>query len=1498
MATSDVVLKGVYKFTQALAEENRGGIVILNGDGFLITKPEIKDGWSLIVYPEELENVYGSLGIVVTSEGGVVESFVEKPKKDEFWSLVREIQKKNPQHPFVQLADSGKALANSASGIISFQSLRKQTEVVDALLNLHEKIARDPHEVDTSGDFLIPLTVDRWPYLGRKAQKMGPGTAESYFGPIYDVINHLFKGRLYGVGEKASFYRDPAETRMLVMEYGNETGDLFQYFGFLKRPNSLVHPEAKIDSAATIASSRIPRGVQIASGVVVVKSYLYQLSRVGEGSFVYRVRGRVDLDNQEWLTQIPTRDGKAIVYLGIVDDTRAPLETAKIFGRPFKEWLTEKELTVFLESLPEKQKGDIAKEALWNLPIWPVQKGGRDIDFSLVSWMARVGAKPHQGWLHAKKISLAELSQSDGVNYKSIRQEVWTAQRPEVQRPEVRRNEKDRILELQADYKRASRRFRKGPSWGLDKQKEVLKQAFQDHRFYPNLISVSVKESDAKQAVKLLESFQGTVLPPYVFIFRTDEDMREVKRRLARFQEDLRKKPGYRSTPVVPVAVVVEPPTTQGTLSGVIFARTTLKNMLRQMGFSWDELKVKYHLLAAGKGMRSFPEGETNRILSRSPLGSKTFLEQNLMQMLQYFSVEMKLPEAPGSNFVIYADKYASAAQNPEFGKQPIQVVVASADRQEKGLAELGIVALSPEGAITRFLEKPREGEIEIRLGDEVKLQKSLGDLYYTEPIGEALEGHYGAVPKADFARDLFEPLAGLETWLERSSDPRPRRAMVTQGVREMLGAFKVQGNLIGAVSIGKGGVYHHSNSVRAHHEMSLMLAGSHVLEEMAGVGQEAVVLGNVTVEPGAVVMGPVIMDSGKLGGQSAVHLSWLSRGSDVKPGSRVIGVDGREGPIVTETGFAAYTVHYREGSETKKITFMRRMDDSSNQTIKFAAVVVTLKSLINKKGNIDRQALSLILQILQEESGPHLAIVTHEGKTLLERLVLSPLRRLIREQGLPLSVLDRLVLYSENGAVRQGFEGGKKIDYSPEVFTEDDHRLIQRRALEALKKFAPSGFKIDKNLPAMISYEVEDSNEMLNAAHTIQDQLRTDGVSSFHIFVWGKKLVIALEDRKSVIPDLDRRILKREGYKWLIIGGEAATLDSDGHQFTGPDKSLLEIIKNGNGLNGIGGQTFSLSVNPNVLGLSQAVVTPVRENGVAATIHALEEVLRSTKGRVSFDDWRWIGNEHSLRRLHARYDQDGADQFAATIRRAVRRATPPEPRSKRAEVRKEAIEGHRRKEIEGMEKMLQAIASGGEMRAEKRISQEHADRFAGILEQQIGAAFDEILAKHGLQGPSANRNDKGAMVYEWKSDTSKRAQINFLRRVLKTSSLEAKLVISIAPEVAEQANIDVNRLEQMFTRYKDRVKITAAHVDKVLSDTLQAIGLKREDVWVVSGAHKLMQGTLIRELAEKLAGQLPTRVIVVGDKESVFDVPQTHLIAIDAAFNEWMARTRMQQAA
>jgi hypothetical protein len=72
----DVALTRAFKFTRRLALANRPGLVVLAGDGNLITDAPIVDGIALITNRESIRNALGKLGVAATDRSGRIVAFL------------------------------------------------------------------------------------------------------------------------------------------------------------------------------------------------------------------------------------------------------------------------------------------------------------------------------------------------------------------------------------------------------------------------------------------------------------------------------------------------------------------------------------------------------------------------------------------------------------------------------------------------------------------------------------------------------------------------------------------------------------------------------------------------------------------------------------------------------------------------------------------------------------------------------------------------------------------------------------------------------------------------------------------------------------------------------------------------------------------------------------------------------------------------------------------------------------------------------------------------------------------------------------------------------------------------------------------------------------------------------------------------------------------------------------------------------------------------------
>ena len=416
----DYVIKGAYKFTQALRKQNRAGLVVLNGDGLLVTVPQLQDGANLIVYPETKQNSAGSLGVVL--DDGTVErkitEFKEKPDLEELNQLVK----------------GDIAFANTASCIYT-QAPEEYNIFIESLLRIANIIieAESNHsraEVDTSNDMLLPCSLkENTAGLEAHRKKRTEKAAKSdeqfqaidkFYTKIYDEVILNFPD-MYATGEvMTTFYRDLGSTATYIDEITGE-GILSRMFGFEREIYSAIDEDANVSKHAFCLLSMVMNHVRVGNSIIY-RSLLQEDSYVGDGSLVY-VQGRVDVGNHEVLMHVPVQTddskiGYALVYFGARDNVKAkiedPREESTIFGQDFFDWATthglvddDLNLIITLDKLIPLEAGI----SLFDLPIWPVTEEDT-VDMGLIGWMSTQDRRPPQEYLQARKVSLKEISRN------------------------------------------------------------------------------------------------------------------------------------------------------------------------------------------------------------------------------------------------------------------------------------------------------------------------------------------------------------------------------------------------------------------------------------------------------------------------------------------------------------------------------------------------------------------------------------------------------------------------------------------------------------------------------------------------------------------------------------------------------------------------------------------------------------------------------------------------------------------------------------------------------------------------------------------------------------------------------------------------------------------------------------------------------------------------------------------------------------------------------
>jgi len=412
----DIVLMNAYKFTRKLKENKRqGGLVILNGDGLLITEPQIIDGIGLITNPESIENAAKKLGVVVTDEKGRIIKFFEKPSEEEMEEdeiLMSAIDMKDK---VIRQIDS-----NTGSFAISHSDHEAYAKFLNAFLKINELVRerienkKPVYEIDTVGEYFIPLTVAKEEYL--KIKKLDkPDAAQDekeFYSEIYDIVTDEFPG-LYAVKTDAekSAYADYGDVktwyRGLMTE--NIIAGVVKY---KSRIQALISPDDQIDKSARIYKSMIEAGVRVGQESIIFGAHLFK------GSVVYNVEGEVDIGDDLLLNQCPvkTKDGRtvhAILFTGRDDKLKGKVKDVNLFGKPSKEFLErlkDKEGKVF--GIPVTEDTNFMK-----LEIWPVTESN-EVNMELVSWMGDPTRGPPEVYLNAPKVSFDYITKN--VSYPGI----------------------------------------------------------------------------------------------------------------------------------------------------------------------------------------------------------------------------------------------------------------------------------------------------------------------------------------------------------------------------------------------------------------------------------------------------------------------------------------------------------------------------------------------------------------------------------------------------------------------------------------------------------------------------------------------------------------------------------------------------------------------------------------------------------------------------------------------------------------------------------------------------------------------------------------------------------------------------------------------------------------------------------------------------------------------------------------------------------------------
>jgi len=470
----DAALMGAYQLTQVLQQRGQAGLVVLNGDGLLVTEPNIMDGISVFTNPASIDEADKKYGIVVADPvTRVIKAFDEKPSKQQIKEKIREGHKaKNPLRSHLdpddetlrQLDTSTGSWVGTHSDPQTYQRFfRALLETADVMWERiqHDDPAHPVYGIDIAQDFFIPLTIDEPTYLNQRVfGKLGltqplPQHQLNALMAGDDLIGVAVRGRATSslnltakeYQDRLRFYRDlyrlvrdhflplyaPKQhpDRTMYLDLGDNatwyrfiTGGhvLSRIFGRRLRVNSVEMPGAVIDDSAIVYNSTADLSATVGASSVIYESELLPGTVVGKESVVYSTWGTtLTIGDQQLVVQIPVEGkGRATIYTGRDDRLTEPVGKATLFGRPALEvlqgWRTNDGRSV-LDVLGIPRKG-LAERSMKDLRIWPVTHQQR-INGGLFTWMATRGQRAPDAYLSGAHMTYGEVIED--VDYDQLR---------------------------------------------------------------------------------------------------------------------------------------------------------------------------------------------------------------------------------------------------------------------------------------------------------------------------------------------------------------------------------------------------------------------------------------------------------------------------------------------------------------------------------------------------------------------------------------------------------------------------------------------------------------------------------------------------------------------------------------------------------------------------------------------------------------------------------------------------------------------------------------------------------------------------------------------------------------------------------------------------------------------------------------------------------------------------------------------------------------------
>ena len=319
-----------------------------------------------------------------------------------------------------QLQGNSASYVKSHSDPGTYRRLLEGYIAMVEMMRLRARQGRRIYEIDNSNDLCKPLAIPperKNEYVADRAK--GDSDKEEYYSHVYDIVREYFPLLYTALPEQgySTSYIDYGDMKTWYagLMYPNLFGIMAGYVGDI---DSYISPGARagVSQESKTYRSLVWPGVVVAQGSILDGTELRQGSRVGEGSVVYNVTGRLELAANRLITIVPVKvDGVgklAILYTAREDNLKVSLKKGELLGSNAYELINSWRDAEGNQLFSDLDPGIDLAEAR----IWPVVDAD-EIDMRMVEWMA-LGQPAPEGYLTAGKVSFDDMT--DKTDYPAV----------------------------------------------------------------------------------------------------------------------------------------------------------------------------------------------------------------------------------------------------------------------------------------------------------------------------------------------------------------------------------------------------------------------------------------------------------------------------------------------------------------------------------------------------------------------------------------------------------------------------------------------------------------------------------------------------------------------------------------------------------------------------------------------------------------------------------------------------------------------------------------------------------------------------------------------------------------------------------------------------------------------------------------------------------------------------------------------------------------------